>query len=268
MSRAGLILSGILAAIFSLPVDAELSSIALRLERTLVAQTSGEIGTLAEAKEAIDAKQFERAQALLEPIVAGRPNDEEARFLLARVLSWREQFAASLAQYDVLLGRSPGNADYLLGKAQVLYWSGRSADALPVITEARRLAPDYAAVWRLEIGVLAALGGEENLARARRLRQQAVARFPDQEFDPVVSDTGPGLRRNEIELAGSYDHLSDGRDAWRGISLRLSHDFSRRENVYAVVRGTDRFDQTDQELQIGGYLALADKWTFNYEATF
>lgn len=247
---------------------AEFSGIALQLQPVLIAQSSAERDALAQARAAIEAGRFRSAQRLLESIVSNAPADEKARFLLARVLSWQDAFEASLEQYEILLDQSPANADYLLGKAQVLHWSGKSSDALDVVERARRLAPDYAQVWRLEIQVLTALGAGGDLERARRLRAEAAARFPGENFEPEISDVpSPGARPNEIELTGSFDDLSDGRDAWRGITLRLSHDFSRRENIYAILRGTDRFNEADQELRVGGYLALSEKWTLNLESS-
>lgn len=246
---------------------AEFPGIVLQLQPVLIAQTSSQQDALAKARAAIEARRFRSAQVTLEDIVADAPENDEARFLLARVLSWQDAFDASLNQYEILLRRAPGNADYLLGKAQVLHWAGKSADALEVAERARRLAPDYVGVWRLELQILVALGGDPNIERAKRLRAEAVARFPNENFDQATGVTPtPEARQNEIELAGSFDDLNNGRASWRGISLRLSHDFSRRENIYAIVRGTDRFDEFDQELRAGGYLALSEKWTLNLEA--
>lgn len=116
-------------------------------------------GAVSRARMAIDAGNRGSAVTMLEQRVEAEPTDAEARFLLARVLSWLERWPESLQHYDLLLADSPDNVDYLHGKAQVLVWSGRPEQALPLLERARALAPEYESIWQLESQALLAAGG-------------------------------------------------------------------------------------------------------------
>jgi tetratricopeptide (TPR) repeat protein len=106
---------------------------------------------LDQARAAVKAERFDHAERLLRQAVRIQKSDLEARFLLARVLSWQGKRREALIEYDVLIKANPRDADYLLGKAQTLVWDGRPAPALPLLQKARRLAPRYEDVWRLQI---------------------------------------------------------------------------------------------------------------------
>jgi cytochrome c-type biogenesis protein CcmH/NrfG len=59
------------------------------------------------------------AEEMLQQWLAGHPEDQEARFLLARVLAWQEKHTEALTQYDHLLKNDPNNGDYLAGRAML-----------------------------------------------------------------------------------------------------------------------------------------------------
>lgn len=56
------------------------------------------------------------AEEMLQQWLASHPEDQEARFLLARVLAWQEKRAEARAQYELLLTNEPDNSDYRTGK--------------------------------------------------------------------------------------------------------------------------------------------------------
>ena len=137
---------------------------------------------LDQARAAVKAERYDHAERLLRQMVRVQKSDLQARFLLARVLSWQGKRREALIEYDVLIKANPRDADYLLGKAQTLIWDGRPAPALPLLQKARRLAPRYEDVWRLQITALIALGDEHRLRQARIIRDTAAARFPGSEW--------------------------------------------------------------------------------------
>lgn len=119
-----------------------------------------------------------------------KPNDLDARFDLARSLAWQARYPEARAEYQRLLKVRPQNADYLLGLAQVHLWRGAVAESLPLLRQARRLAPDYADVWRVEIQALLALPDAESLGQAGRLREAARERFPHASWTFAQLDGG------------------------------------------------------------------------------
>lgn len=59
------------------------------------------------------------AEEMLQQWLDGHPEDQEARFLLARVLFWQHKHADALEQYNRLLKAEPDNSDYLTGRSML-----------------------------------------------------------------------------------------------------------------------------------------------------
>jgi len=78
----------------------------------------------------------EEARAHLEAVVAGRPDDAEARRLLAKILRDGGQLPAALAQYRRAVELAPGDEAARLGEAETLVRLGRYADARNRLDEA------------------------------------------------------------------------------------------------------------------------------------
>jgi len=152
--------------------------------------------------------------AELKARVDADPGRLETRFDYARALSWAERWDEALREYDRLLAVVPEDPDYLLGKAQVLAWSRRPAEALPFLEQARRLAPDYAAVIRLEAQV----------------REQLAAR-------PAQS----------LEAGVGFEALNRGLPDWNSQYLDYLHRSPEGVVVYGGLRRIERFDLVDVE---------------------
>lgn len=66
---------------------------------------------------------------LLQSELRARPDNDDARLLLARVLSWQRRYDESIAEYKELLSKKPDDATLRAGYARVLAWSGRHEEA-------------------------------------------------------------------------------------------------------------------------------------------
>lgn len=217
-----------------------------------------------DARAAIDRDDYPAAIAVLEQRLAEYPGDEEARFLLARTLAWSRRWDAAMARYDQLLGQSPDNADYLLGKGQVFVWSGRPAEALPLLERARSMAPDYEGVWRLESQALLAAGGAENRRRHDMLAAEARERFPDSRWPlwQETSDSPPDFEpSSDYEVGYSFDSLDNGFDNWQSVYVEASHNPAPRQAYYVVIESIDRFSERESDFMAGAYLPLDEDWT-------
>ncbi len=155
----------------------------LTLAFALLASSAAFAQVPAAALAAVERRAYPEAERLLREQLAARPEDGEARFLLARVLAWQERHAVALREYERLLEAEPDNSDYLLGKAQTHVWNHEPQSALPLLARARRLSPGYADVWRAQIMALVALGDEDRLRQARIIREEARRRFPDSRWE-------------------------------------------------------------------------------------
>lgn len=77
-----------------------------------------------------DRNQYAHAIALYRDVLDEFPSHATARLWLARVLSWKGDHDASLAEYDRLLELEPPADDIDVERAEVLSWAGRYDEAL------------------------------------------------------------------------------------------------------------------------------------------
>lgn len=68
----------------------------------------------------VEGARLSDAEEMLQQWLGSHPEDQEARFLLARIFAWQGKHSEALLEFDCLLEKEPDNGDYLEGKAQVL----------------------------------------------------------------------------------------------------------------------------------------------------
>ncbi|NDY41621.1 YaiO family outer membrane beta-barrel protein [Dissulfurirhabdus thermomarina] len=206
------------------------------------------------ARRAAAAGDLAAARHALERWLAGHPDDDDSRFLLARVLAWQGHHGAALEQYDRLLRSEPANADFLLEKGRTLLWAGRPRAAADVLARARELAPDYAEVRRLEILALRRVDTPAAHRAADRLLAEARTRFPEEDWPP-----GPGDRpRWQLAAGARVSALDNGYDDWTEFGLRLD-GLAAGDRFHGQIRQTRRYGRTDREVAVGGAFPIAPR---------
>ncbi|PPK72581.1 YaiO family outer membrane protein [Methylobacter tundripaludum] len=225
------------------------------------------------AQAAVELKQWGDAEAQLKTWLGQRPQDNEARFLLARVLAWQAKYEESVGQYTFLLRLEPNNADYLLGLGQVYFWQSRPRVAIPFLKRAQKSAPQYAEVWELLIRCLYAA---DERREAENIQRQAAQRFPDRHWQrltpepPVMQapaeSISPASERNTIfDVGGSYEKLDRGYDSWNSAYLGANHRLGDRRNIYGRATQVDRFALQDASIMAGFTLPVSERWTVGLE---
>ncbi|MDB5100070.1 MAG: hypothetical protein JWM80_4491 [Cyanobacteria bacterium RYN_339] len=209
------------------------------------------------------AGRLDDAQRLLVPWLASHPRDEEARFLLARVLSWQARPEDALAQFDYLLAQTPGNADYQLGKARALVALNRPDEGLAWARRAKAAAPAYEEVWQLELQTLEGLGRKPDAAR---LRAEAAKRFPGAAWLEAARPAA-AVPPWKVEARAGYDNLSNGFAPWTNLEVVVTRDWGHHRAAVLDVRDAGRFGLHDQELMLGYYHPVNDHLTVNAEGT-
>ncbi|CAE6712235.1 hypothetical protein NSPZN2_11274 [Nitrospira defluvii] len=129
--------------------------------------------------------QRDEAIALYRDILTRQPLDHDTRVGLARVLSWNKQFADARDEYDRVLHDDPTHAEALAGLGDLLLWSGHREQAIPYYERA-----------------VAATGDEEIAARLRVVKAEV-------ESVPAVPDPSP-VYRNNLEPADGNQALERG----------------------------------------------------------
>ncbi|XQR91289.1 YaiO family outer membrane beta-barrel protein [Stutzerimonas urumqiensis] len=200
------------------------------------------------ARQQVENQQLDAARATLERHLAERPEDAEARFLLARVLAWQGRPLDALPLYDRLLAGDPDNADYLLGQGQALLWADRPQAAMVPLERAATLAPDYILVQQVMQQARAALSTPVTIA--------------EQPVQPQAQ------RRHELELSYRTDDLDSGFDDWQ--TQRLDYVSTRAEGLgwYGALLREQRFGDWDPGLELGAVIALDENWTLQPEVGY
>lgn len=94
--------------------------------------------------------QLEQAVSLYRDILLRHPADADVQTGLARVLSWQRQFDAAIALYQNVLRQDDANTDALRGLADTLFWSGAPRDALVHYARLAQLTGDQESTARVQ----------------------------------------------------------------------------------------------------------------------
>lgn len=213
----------------------------------LVLPCTAAVADVATAERQIQAQQLDAAEATLHAHLAEQPDDQDAQFLLARVLSWQGRAEQALPIYARLLQRQPDNADYLLGQGQALLWAGRPQGALVALERAAQLAPEYVEVQQV-------------IQQAR-----SALTVPTSASAPVPITDAATKRRNELEISARQDWLDSGFDNWR--NQRLDYTSTQPEGIgwYGALLREQRFGEWDEGVEAGAVIPLDENWTLQSE---
>jgi len=72
----------------------------------------------------------------------------------------------------------------------------------------------------------------------------------------------------ELEVGGSYEHLTRGYADWWSSYLEVTKKISRQDAVTGILQQTDRHSLKDQQVMVGAYLGLGPTWTAYSEASY
>lgn len=201
--------------------------------------------------------------------LAAHPDHSDAREQVARDCARAGRPDEALAQYDLLLKVNADNPDWLLGRAQALMALGRPEQALPGLERARRLAPAYEDVWRVNVAALERL---DRRAEAEALLGEARRAFPAADWPAArlaaMREQRITANGDRLSLGASYEDLSDGLDSWKGATIDLSHPLDARNRLHGGLNGERRFDESDFQFTAGWSARLDDRWSASVFADF
>lgn len=205
---------------------------------------------------AIRAGDYARARVELERALRTEPENSALRYRLARVLGFSGATEAALAEFDSLLSSHPDDADYSLGRAQMLARLGRDAEALEETARGLSLATDYEDVWRLRLQ-LAERG--TSTALAEQVRVEAAARYPDAVWWQR-SIEAPTTFGRAISVGWGNERLSGARPGWNQQFIRLDWQASADVAWFGELYRDERFGRSDSSLNAGGSWRALPQW--------
>src|SRR3989442_3642383 len=103
--------------------------------------------------------------------LAAKPDVSEGLQARAPPLSHADRLSESLALYDQLLRRSPGNLDLALDRAQVLSWMGRNDEATVAY---ERILTDHAGNERARMGLAHSLNASGQHRRSAAMYDEML----------------------------------------------------------------------------------------------
>lgn len=202
--------------------------------------------------------------ATLEAQVAAEPADTDTRDALARSCARAGHPADALTHYDRLLAHDAGNVDWLVGKSQALLALQRPREALPLLEDARRRAPEYEDAWRLNATALDAL---DEFAAADILLAQAAAQFPQAawpgERSAALAERRLVERGSRVFADLSYEELSGDRPAWKSASLGYTRPLADARRLFAGLHFEERFDTQDTQFLAAWSDRLDGNWAYS-----
>jgi len=180
----------------------------------VLAQTTAGMSPYDAARERLREDRQADAIPLLQSELRMRPDNDDARLLLARVLSWQRRYDESLTEYRALLAKKPNDASIRAGYARVLAWSGRHQEAA---REFKTAIEADSTNLETRVGYARVLSWSGDLAEASTEYQRILA------ADPRVGDAWLGL-------------ASVAR--WRGAATASDRYVARAESLHADPEAT------------------------------
>jgi predicted Zn-dependent protease/cellulose synthase/poly-beta-1,6-N-acetylglucosamine synthase-like glycosyltransferase len=177
-------------------------------------------------------KELDAAEREARALRAAAPNDLDATRLLADVLSWKKEYAESLALFETLRVAKPNDADVSIRIAQVTLWSGDASGALKHFDAILAKSFDRPAVWPDYVAAASAADkvSAEQFQTVRRIADQPAVR--DGTDAVLLARLGWVMVREErAELA--EPHLT------RAVALRPADPGVRKE-LARVLTGAGR----------------------------
>ncbi len=179
---------------------------------------------LADARRAVDAREFGTALPLFEALLAQQPDNADLLIETARVYGFADRHKEAITTYRRVLEVAPTRRrDVLASLAWQTLWSGDAAGAVPLFIEAQPYATDVKAQADLLRGEGEAQAELGNVRAALAAYQQAVLLRPDDR----------DLRRRVAQAWLWLDDYAQAEEAWRAL---IAEDPTDRRSQAGLAR--------------------------------
>jgi YaiO family outer membrane protein len=107
----------------------------------------GVVAALADGDSALARGDYAAAETHYRTELEAYPESYDAKYKLARVLSFTNRRDDAIRLYSELLSTRPTNSDLLLGRGRTYAWEGRWKEAEADLTAVTTQSPDYGDAW-------------------------------------------------------------------------------------------------------------------------
>jgi tetratricopeptide (TPR) repeat protein len=200
---------------------------------------------LDDARKSARAGQRVRARADYDLLLVRSPNDDEARFGLARLDAWEMLWPAAERGYRDVLTRHPDDDEVRAALVDVLLWEKRWEEASRTIDDGLDRTPRSAPLWarraRLDHWQGNEPSADDAITRARRL-----SRDPDVQWlrDQIFLGEARITLRNDAYPAGYTDLRSAELSVTRKFDRWTVYGVTEQSRMYATTSGDSGYNAT------------------------
>jgi len=181
------------------------------------------------------------------------------RYQSARAAAQAGDFEWALQEYAKLTQEEPDNVDYLFGYGQALFWSNDVRRSIPILEQARTLAPDYEDVWKLEYRARVTATHNSSSESLEQFRQMAAERFPSAEWYRETDSTVS--KKYRWEFSASREQLDNDAPDWEQANALFGRNLTDKALVTLSASTVSRFGTTDTQLGSSASLDVGENWT-------
>lgn len=202
---------------------------------------------------------WEKAQQTVDKLLANDPENTDVLLLGARLKFWRNDRRGAEEGYGRVLRLRPGDAEALMGMAEVAALEGRSDDALGIYEKIIQLHPDFPEGY-FKLGRL--YQGRGDYQKARENFQMAASLDPaNADFRNVLSAASARLpKRYELRYQTMIESFNDGRKDYLSQQLVFQFELPRKIGPLLLkYNHTRRFQEGDSQVGLEFYPKLGSK---------
>ena len=183
----------------------------------------------------------------------------EHRYQSARAAAQAGEFERALQEYESLLLEDANNVDYLFGYGQALFWSNDVRRSIQILEKARKRAPDYEDIWKLEYRALNIEVRNQSRESIDEFRQLAVERFPDADWYRETDETVS--RKYRWEFSAGREQLDNDAPDWEHVNFFIGRKLTEKALVTLSAGTFSRFGEWDTRFGTGASLDVGENWT-------
>ena len=212
---------------------------------------------LSQVQADVKAHRLDEALSIATRLANQNPRDYEARNWVARLQSWKGNYAVAQALYRGVLADHPGDVEAELGLADVLAWQKRYSNAIEILKGLESHDPN-------NLEVLSRLGRlyfwEHDKPDARHYFNKVLQIDPGNKEARKTLDDMEGETPFRLEtgyLFEKYNFISDT----NGVSTQLTYKDYNRTTLLVGFVFQNKFGQNDSLFTLGGTYRA---WTRTY----
>jgi len=211
--------------------------------------------TLFQRALSLPKERREEARALCRKALERSPDYHDIRIQLARYHAWDGQWEDARREIQVVLTRSPKNAEARGVAIDIEVWSDHPHAALRLCDEGMIRNPKNPEWPYRKARVLRSL---KDLPGAYAALRSALLLDPNHQPSRLLrDDLKELLQRSKVSLDVSYETYDQTFDPWKTVSMSLGHRFDMGT---VILRGNrvNRFDTWGTQVEVDAYPHIAD----------